>query len=84
MIRVSTADLRTRLGWYLKKVRGGEIIEVTSHSHSVARVIPYSGGAGIDLIEPSRPMSDLDDIGATRLKKPVDGVGALLQDRESR
>ncbi len=84
MIKVSTAELKTHLGRYLRMVRNGESIDVTSHRHSIARLVPCSAENDLEIIEPTRPMRDLQNIETVRLRKPVDGVDILLEDRRRR
>ena len=40
MQQVKITDLRAHLPDYLKKVRNGEEIQITSHGKSVARLVP--------------------------------------------
>jgi len=84
MITVSTAELKTHLGRYLRLVRNGESINVTSHRHSVARLVPSSSENDLEVIRPTHPMQDPADLTAVPLRKSVDGVGALLEDRSRR
>lgn len=84
MITVSTAELKTHLGRYLRMVRDGETINVTSHRHSIARLIPFSPENRPEGIEPTRPMEDLKTLTAVQLRQPVDGVKVLLEDRNRR
>ena len=84
MITVSTAELKTHLGRYLRMVRDGETIHVTSHRHSIARLTPFSPENRPEILEPTRPMEDLKTLTAVQLGKPVDGVRALLEDRNRR
>jgi prevent-host-death family protein len=84
MIIVSTAELKTHLGRYLRMVRDGETIHVTSHRHSIARLTPFSPKNRPEVIEPTRPMADLKALTAVPLREPVDGVKVLLEDRNRR
>ncbi|MFC1525432.1 type II toxin-antitoxin system Phd/YefM family antitoxin [Candidatus Latescibacterota bacterium] len=84
MITVSTAELKTHMGRYLRMVRNGETIKVTSHRHAVARLVPCSDESYPDVVQPTRPIADLGDVTAVELGTPVDGVGALLSDRARR
>ncbi len=84
MITVSTTKLKTHLGRYLRLVRKGESINVTSHRHSVARLVPSSPENGLEIIGPTRPMKDLAGLTAVPLRKKIDGVSALLEDRSRR
>ena len=84
MITVSTAELKARLGRYLRMVRGGESVQVTSHRHPVARLVPATPESQQDTIPPTRPVRDLAGVAAVPLKKPVDALGILLEDRRRR
>ena len=84
MIKVSTAELKTHLGHYLRLVRSGESIDVTSHRHSVAHLVPSSPQNDLEIIEPTRPVQDVQNIEAVPIRKPVDGVSILLADRRRR
>jgi antitoxin (DNA-binding transcriptional repressor) of toxin-antitoxin stability system len=84
MVTVSTAELKTHLGRYLRMVRNGESIDVTSHRHSIARLVPCSPHSQPEVIQPTRPMKDLETLTAVQLRRPVDGVGVLLEDRTRR
>lgn len=84
MITVSTAELKTHLGRYLRMVRNGETIVVTSHRHSIAQLVPSSPENRLEVIEPTRPMKDLQALTGVQLQKTVDGVSVLLEDRSRR
>jgi prevent-host-death family protein len=40
MVRVGIRELRANLGGVVRRVRGGETVEVTDHGHPVARIVP--------------------------------------------
>ena len=40
MIKVSTAELKSRLGTYLGMVRAGATIDITSYRQSIANLVP--------------------------------------------
>lgn len=84
MIKVNVAELKTRLGGYLQKVRDGETIAVTSHSHAIARIIPYEEGGKIAVIEPTRSIKELKKVKSDFQLDVVDGVKSLLEDRNKR
>mgnify|MGYP000274103648 CR=1 FL=1 len=84
MITVSTAELKTHLGHYLRLVRNGESINVTSHRHPVAQLVPSSAENDLEVIEPTRSIEVLRDLKAVSLAQSVDGVEALLADRGRR
>ena len=81
MATVSTAELKTHLGRYLRMVRNGESIDVTSHRHRIARIVPSSSENHPEVIQPTRPIEDLEALTAVPLHRPADGVGVLLEDR---
>ena len=83
-MKVNTAELKTHLGRYLQLVRKGETVEVTSHAHPVAKIIPYGGRTEPSLIKPTRPVQDLQTIKGIQTRKGADGVDALLEDRGTR
>lgn len=83
MIKASTAELKTHLGRYLKMVRNGETVDVTSHRHSVAKLVPYSG-QDPSVTEPVRSMKELKRVRGLRSGKTVDGLKLLLEDRARR
>ena len=84
MIMVSTAELKARLGRYLRMVRNGETIHVTSHRHAVARLMPVGSQVQPETVAPTRSMQEMADVGPVPLAKPADGVALLLEDRRSR
>ncbi len=83
MIRASTAELKTHLGRYLRMVRNGETVDVTSHRHSVAKLVPYED-EGPSITEPVRSMKELKDLRGLRSGRRVKGLKLLLEDRARR
>jgi prevent-host-death family protein len=84
MTSVSTADLKAHLGHYLQSVRNGETVEVTSHRHAVARLVPCAAGSRVGVIGPTRPMADLKRVQGLKSGKRADGFAELLRDRARR
>ncbi len=74
-MQAKIAELRNRLSYYLRRVAGGEVIEVLQRERPVARIVPISaGGQG-------------KDPWVTRLRKtglaeggPLDGVKEILRE----
>ena len=64
MKMVSVASLKSRLSHYLRQVRRGREVIITSHDHPVGKLVPYPGDAVNDLriIPPSRPLRDLRNL----------------------
>lgn len=42
-MRASIRDLKNNLSAYLKRVREGEELIITSHHHAVAKIVPLTG-----------------------------------------
>lgn len=84
MTSVNTVELKAHLGKYLKMVEAGETVQVTSHRHPVARLVPTRTGEQPTVIEPTRPISALRNLKPIKLSRPVDGVGVLIEDRKRR
>ena len=84
MTRVSVAELKARLSHYLRLAQAGETVEVRSHHHCVARMVPPSDDASGLVLRPERPVSDLDELIGIPLKAGIDPVASLLRDRAER
>ncbi len=84
MKSVSVAQLKSKLSQYLTAVKNGQEIIVTSHRHSIARILPIENNAAADLqIIPARkPVLSLKKIKGLNLK--VDLMADLLADRRKR
>lgn len=84
MTSVGVAELKSKLSQYLAAVRRGKEIIVTSHRHSIARIVPMEKNAAADLqIIPARkPVSSLKKIKGIKLS--FDPVEFLLEDRRRR
>lgn len=83
-MQVNTAELKAQLSRYLKMVREGKTIDVTSHSHPVAKIIPHGDIDTPEVIQPTRKIEDLKSITGIHRKKSVDAVQTLLDDRNNR
>ena len=77
MIKVSTAELKSRLGTYLGMVRAGATIDITSYRQSVARLVP----AVEEELLIDDPIARLDRLPSGR---SIPGLAALLADRRRR
>jgi prevent-host-death family protein len=83
MKSVSVAELKSKLSQYLASVRSGKEIIVTSHRHSIARIVPVEESAtDLEIIPARKPISSLKQIKGVKLK--VDLVADLLADRHKR
>jgi prevent-host-death family protein len=84
MKSVSTAEWKAHMGKYLRLVRAGEPLQITSHRHAVARVMPIERHEELQYIEPTRPMKDLRAAKGIQPREGLDGVSALIRDRRRR
>jgi len=83
MQSVSVSTLKGNLSEYLAAVKNGEEFVVTSHRHSVARIVPMEeNSADLQIIPPRKPVSSLKKIKGIKLD--VDLVSGLLADRRCR
>ena len=83
MTTVNVATLKEKLSYYLRLVRQGQEIVVTSHRHRVARILPPSA-PDAQMTGPSRPVKDLKKIRGIKFRRSVSGVQTLLADRRRR
>ena len=83
MKSVSVAELKSKLSQYLAAVKSGKEIIVTSHRHSIARIVPIDKAADdLQIIPAKKPVSALKKIKGIRLS--FDPVEELLADRRRR
>src|SRR5438874_11652378 len=65
---VGVAQLKSKLSHYLAAVKRGKEITVTSHGHSIARIVLLvNTGADLKMILASRPVSSLRKVNAVEL-----------------
>ena len=77
---VGIRELRQQASAILKRVAGGETIDVTDYGHPIARIVPLKLGAMDQLVLEGRAtqaVGDLLDI-ADEMGLPVDGRGPVL------
>lgn len=83
MQTISVSTLKSNLSGYLAAVKNGKEIVVTSHRHSIARILPMEENAeDLQIIPARKPISSLKKIKG--LKLDVDLVADLLADRRRR
>jgi len=83
MTVVNVAMLKEKLSYYLRLVKDGEEVVVTSHRHRVARILPVSAPDSQPR-EPSRPVRDLSKLKGVKPRRSVSAVRTLLEDRQRR
>jgi prevent-host-death family protein len=80
---VSVAQLKSKLSYYLRAVKRGKEIIITSHRHSIARIAPLENtSTDLRIIPARKPVSSLKKLKSVKLK--VDLVADLLLDRRRR
>ena len=85
MKRANVSELKARLSSYLAAVRRGETVIVCDRQTPVARLVPYDDEPdAVVLIPATRPLSDWRRIKPVRLKRAVDVVELLREDRDQR
>ena len=82
MMTVNVATLKEKLSHYLRLVKRGQEVLVTSHRHPVARILPAEHT--VNIVEPSRPVKDLQKIKGVKRRRSVSAVELLLNDRRRR
>jgi len=83
MTTVNTSTLKQKLSHYLGLARQGKDVLITSHKRVIARLLAEDGVTGrLPLIPPTRPVSELKDIGGFGLD--ADPVKQLMQERRKR
>jgi antitoxin (DNA-binding transcriptional repressor) of toxin-antitoxin stability system len=80
---VNVAVLKEKLSYYLSLVKSGEEVVVTSHRHRVARILPVSAPSA-EIVEPTRPVKDLEKVRGITPRRSSSGVKSLLDDRRRR
>jgi prevent-host-death family protein len=83
MQSVSVAQLKSKLSQYLAAVQKGKEFVVTSHRHSIARIVPIDkGNEELKIIPAKKPVSSLKKVKGIKLA--FDPVAFLLEDRRRR
>ncbi len=85
MKTVNVAKLKSDLSRYLQLARNGEEVIVTSHDHPVAKLVPMENRVGkLTIVPAKKPVSALKKIKAVKLRKSIDVVAMVREDRDSR
>ncbi len=85
MKQTNVSGLKARLSEYLAAVRNGETVVVHDRRTPIARLIPVGESPDdLGIAEPSRPIADLAKIKPPRLRRRVDVVRLLREDRDQR
>ena len=85
MKQAMVSELKARLSAYLADVRKGETVVVCDRKTPIARLIPYTHDTdGLEIEEPPPSSQQLMRPKAVRLRKQVDVVTLLREDRNQR
>jgi prevent-host-death family protein len=86
MKRALVSELKAHLSAYLSEVRRGGSVVVCDRATPIARLIPYEPDAddGFEIVPASRPATDVKGIRGVRVRKPIDVVRLLREDRDAR
>jgi prevent-host-death family protein len=79
---VKVAELKARLSAYLRGARRGHPVTVCDRDTPIARLVPYTAeGEPLPVRLPIRKLHDVPL--PPPLGRPVDSLGALLQERQA-
>jgi prevent-host-death family protein len=85
MKRVKVSELKAKLSGYLAAVRAGETVVVCDRNTPIAQLVPLEKEADDFVIEePILPRSALQHLPVPRVRRKVDVVAMLRQDRDQR
>ena len=85
MKRTNVSGLKARLSAYLAEVRSGETVIVCDRNHPIAQIVPFDNGRNDLVIDPpTQPRSALKRLPVPRLRRKVDVVALLREDRDQR
>ncbi|HLK11167.1 MAG TPA: type II toxin-antitoxin system prevent-host-death family antitoxin [Candidatus Binatia bacterium] len=84
MMRAKVSDLKAHLSSYLAQVRRGETVVVCDRDRPIARLVPWEATDDLPLVAPSSPPFDLARLPPIRLRRRIDVVRLLREDREQR
>lgn len=78
--KVGIRELRQQASAVLRRVVGGETIEVTDHGHPIARIVPLRPGAIDQLVLEGRATAATGDLleRVDELRLPAAGRGIVL------
>jgi len=85
MKQVKVSELKAKLSTYLAAARAGEAVVVCDRNTPIAQIVPLEEEAN-DLVieEPTLPRSTLKHLPVPRLRRKLDVVAMLRQDRDQR
>ncbi len=85
MKQAKVSELKAHLSEYLARVRGGETVVVCDRNTPIARLVPYSEPLeGFRIEGPRSPAGNLRKVRGVKLRRAVDVVKLLREDRDQR
>lgn len=85
MKKVMVSELKAKLSAFLAAVRAGESLIVCDRRTPVARIVPFEeGDEGFQVISAKKRTKSLKNLPKIQLRKPVDVVDVLREDRDQR
>ena len=84
MKRANISQLKNKLSAFVAEARAGETVLILDRQTPVARLVPLEGGQTLTVQEAKRPVSALRKIRRISLRKPVDVIAMLREDRDGR
>ena len=80
----NVSGLKARLSEFLAAARRGETVEVRDRTTPIALLVPAGTDGDLDVVEPSRPRSELLRVRPVPLRRKVDVVRILRDGRDQR
>ena len=85
MKEARVSELKARLSAYLSEVRRGETVTVFDRNTPIARIVPFAAEDEQERIEePTRSLTRLRTLQPIRLRRNIDVVALLREDRDQR
>jgi len=85
MLKVKISELKSKLSSYVARARAGESVLVLDRQTPVAKLVPIDGpGGGLSIRGPKRPLAELVRSARIPLRRPVDVVALLREERDRR
>ena len=85
MKRAKVSELKSHLSAYLASVRSGESVLVCDRQTPIAQLVPLDAHAdGFRVEEAVQPASNLKSLKGVALRKRIDIVALLREDRDQR
>jgi prevent-host-death family protein len=85
MQQAQIAELKAHLSQYLARVRRGDTVVVCDRKTPIARLVPFTEKEDEFVVhEPTRSIPDLKSVPGVKLKRGIDLVRILRENRDQR